>query len=237
MNKYQIKYFYCEYCGFLQTENPFWLDEAYSNPINIEDTRYLVRNIKLSKKLTILIPLFFNKNKKYVDYGGGYGVFVRLMRDIGFDFYWLDKYCENLFARGFEYDENDNNIQAVTCFESFEHFVEPIKEIEKMLQISKNIIFTTKILPNNIPKPNSWSYYGLTHGQHISFYKKRTLKYISEIYNLNYVQCGNVHLFTEKKIPTFLFKIIYLYKIGLGNLIKISLESKTQKDNLKFRNI
>ncbi len=40
----------------------------------------------------------------FLDYAGGYGVFTRLMRDIGFDFYWHDPYTQNLFANGFEKD-------------------------------------------------------------------------------------------------------------------------------------
>jgi len=32
LNKNNIKYFYCDYCGFLQTEEPYWLKEAYSVP-------------------------------------------------------------------------------------------------------------------------------------------------------------------------------------------------------------
>jgi hypothetical protein len=98
LNKYDIKYYHCEHCGFLQTEEPFWLEEAYGESINVSDTGYMQRNLLLSQKLTILLRLFFYKNAKFVDYAGGYGVFVRLMRDIGFDFYWDDKYTTNLFA-------------------------------------------------------------------------------------------------------------------------------------------
>ena len=86
LNKYEINYFHCEHCGFLQTEEPYWLDEAYSESINISDTGYMQRNLMLSGKLTILLALFFDKNGKFLDYAGGYGVFVRMMRDIGFDY-------------------------------------------------------------------------------------------------------------------------------------------------------
>lgn len=61
LSKYKISYFYCNSCGFLQTEEPYWLSEAYKDPINISDTGYVARNISLSKKLTILLFLFFNK--------------------------------------------------------------------------------------------------------------------------------------------------------------------------------
>ena len=49
LNKNNIKYYYCDYCGFLQTEEPYWLKEAYSNPISIIDTGIVARNITLSQ--------------------------------------------------------------------------------------------------------------------------------------------------------------------------------------------
>jgi len=211
MNKYKIDYFYCQNCGFLQTEEPYWLDEAYKDPITVTDTGYMQRNIYLSKITTILLLMFFDYKKKFLDYAGGYGVFVRLMRDIGFDFYWYDKYTQNLFARGFEYDESmKGGIEAITCFEAFEHFVNPIEEIENMLSISKNIIFTTELLPNPIPKPQEWWYYTLESGQHISFYSKRTMKYLGRKYNLNYVNYRNIHLLTEKKVNESILSLLAL---------------------------
>lgn len=136
LRKYTVRYYYCDYCGFLQTEEPYWLNEAYSESISILDTGYVRRNIEASKTLTILLSIFFDKNKKFLDYGGGYGLLTRLMRDIGFDFYWYDIYTPNLFSRGFEHREG-YNYEAITALEVFEHFANPINEIEIMLKLSK----------------------------------------------------------------------------------------------------
>jgi len=233
LQKYDIQYFYCENCGFLQTEEPYWLKEAYSESINVSDTGYMQRNINLSQKLTILLSLFFDKNAKFLDYAGGYGVFVRMMRDIGFDFYWDDKFTQNLFAKGFEYKYTDK-CEAVTSFESVEHFDNPIAEIENMLNISKNIIFSTELLPSPIPKPEDWWYYGLDHGQHISFYSEKTLHYIAEQYNLNYAHWGGVHIFSEKKISNLKLKALKLSKIGLHKILQRQLKGKTWADYLKM---
>lgn len=231
LSKYNIKYFYCNQCGFLQTEEPYWIDEAYNESITSSDTGYIERNIQLSQKLIILLTLFFDKNAKYLDYAAGYGVFVRLMRDIGFDFYWDDKYTNNLFASGFEY-KNEERYEAVTTFESFEHFVNPIDEIEKLLKLSKNIIFTTELIPKQIPNPQDWWYYGLDHGQHISFYSQKSFEFIANKYNLNYSNCGGVHLFTEKKISNYKLQVLKLYKFGLHKLLQRGLKSKIWNDYL-----
>lgn len=200
LNKYNINYYYCENCNFLQTEEPYWLKESYESSINITDTGILQRNIYLSKIVSILIYFFFNQNGKFLDYAGGYGIFTRLMRDIGFDFYWYDPFSENLVSRGFEYNNNDK-IELITSFESFEHFDKPLLYIENMLKISTNIIFTTKILPNPVPDPEEWWYYGLEHGQHISFYSIETLKYIADLYNLYfYSDYSDIHIFTKENL-------------------------------------
>jgi len=232
-NKYPIAYFYCDLCGFLQTEEPYWLEEAYSESINISDTGYLSRNIYLSKKLTVLLSLFFDKKAKFLDYAGGYGVFVRLMRDIGFDFYWSDKYTQNMFARGFEGSLSEN-YEAITTFESFEHFVNPIEEIENMLASSKNIIFTTELLPYPIPKTSEWWYYGTEHGQHISFYSEKTLRYIAQKYKLNYYNLFGLHLITEKKIPNYAKYLLKLTKFGFDDFLRRKLKSNTWEDYLKM---
>ena len=151
LQKNNIKYFHCKNCGYLQTEEPYWLDEAYSSAIGTEDTGLLKRNILLSKRTSVIINFFFNKNKKFLDYAGGYGVFVRLMRDVGYDFYWSDAYAENLLARGFEYSNKDE-IELITAFECFEHFSNPIAEIERMLKKSGSILFSTRIFHGKPPK-------------------------------------------------------------------------------------
>lgn len=236
LNKYDIEYYHCKNCGFLQTEEPFWLEEAYSETINVTDPGYMQRNINLSKKLTILLSLFFDKNGKYLDYAGGYGVFVRMMRDIGFDFYWDDKYTTNLFSRGFEYTNTDK-YEAVTTFESFEHFLHPIEEIENLLKISKNIIFSTELLPDPIQKPEDWWYYGLDHGQHISFYSNKTFEFIANKYNLHYINLGSLHILSEKVISKFKLKILKFSRFGLHKLLERQLKSRTWDDYLKMSRI
>ncbi|MDR0408152.1 MAG: class I SAM-dependent methyltransferase [Campylobacteraceae bacterium] len=235
LNKYTIKYFLCPNCGFLQTEEPHWLDEAYKNSINLSDTGYMQRNISLSKKTSILLRLLFDKHASYLDYAGGYGVFVRLMRDIGFDFYWSDRYTDNIFAKGFEYD-NKNTLKAATTFESFEHFVNPMSEIEKLLSLSKNIIFTTELLPNIIPKPQEWWYYGLEHGQHISFYQQKTMYFIANQHKINYYNLGSLQLFTDKNIyfPSLLKLFLKFSRFDFNEIYKIGLKSKMMSDNIKM---
>ncbi|MFT3794532.1 hypothetical protein [Flavobacterium sp.] len=113
--KYAVDYYQCPNCDFGQTEKPYWLDEAYVSSMNLSDTGVMLRCERMSKITTSLICLFFNSKGKFLDYAGGYGVFTRTMRDIGFDFYWDDPYTKNVIARGFD-GKLDERYEMVTTF-------------------------------------------------------------------------------------------------------------------------
>ena len=214
MRKYPVDYFYCRNCGFLQTEKPHWLEEAYRCAINDLDTGLLQRNIYYSKIATVILSRYFKKDAEFLDYGGGYGIFTRLMRDNGFNFFIYDPNCPNLFAKEFQFNPEINQISLITSWECFEHFENPLVDLEKMLKISRNIMFSTELLPEDIPNPDKWGYYGFEHGQHISFYSKKTFLFLSKKFNLKYYSARNLHVLTEKKLHSaslLLLKAFSLY--------------------------
>lgn len=237
LNRYSVDYFHCKNCNFIQTEEPYWLDEAYARPVNMTDTGYIDRNLSLSKKMTILLFCNFKKDAMFLDYAGGYGVFVRLMRDVGFNYFWDDKYTTNLFASGFEWGNGDKDIEAITVFECFEHFKDPIGEIQDLLKKSRNIILSTTLVPEPIPGPGDWWYYGLDHGQHISFYTENTFNFIANEFGLNYRHCDNIHFLTDKRIPSYKIKMLKLTRLGLHTIIKRKLRSKTWEDCLRMTSL
>ena len=209
LGKHSIAYYRCNSCGLIQTEEPYWLEEAYSKAIAGSDTGLVSRNLNLAIKSQAIISTWFNPSKCFLDFAGGYGMLVRLMRDAGYDFRWYDMYCDNLFAKGFEADVVDHDTyELVTAFEVFEHMPEPMAQIESIVQYSRNILFSTEIIPQTLPQPETWWYYGLDHGQHISFFSLKSLEVIAKKMSLNFYTNGtSLHLFTEKKLPSLLFKM------------------------------
>ena len=134
----------------MQTEEPYWLAEAYGEALSGLDVGAVSRNLRLAATVQRVIRRCFNPSGYFVDYGGGAGLFVRLMRDAGFDFHWMDKYAANVFARGFE--AQPGRYEVLTAFEVFEHLSQPIPELEQMLACSRNLLFTTVLLPPEIPR-------------------------------------------------------------------------------------
>jgi len=237
LKKHRVHYYCCNHCQFVFTEKPYWLEEAYKKSINATDTGILQRNYWLSKLSSVILYFLFDRQGKYLDYAGGYGLFTRLMRDIGFDFYWQDKYTENLFSPAFTYSKKSGPPVLLTSFESFEHFPKPVVEIKKMLTYSKNILFTTEMLPSPVPAPQDWWYYGLEHGQHLSFYSEKTMKFLADHFGLFYVGDGcNIHLFTEKKISEKRFKrLIKMTKLGGALYVRKKMHSRTIDDMYLLR--
>lgn len=235
LKKYQCKYFYCEACGFLQTEEPYWLDEAYSSAIAAADTGLVQRNFDLSSQLSTLLFFDFDRHGKYLDMAGGYGMLTRLMRDVGFDFYWSDKYCENLLARGFESKGNES-FTAVTAFEVLEHLTNPVDFISEAFAMSgaRTLFFSTELFDGLPPKPESWWYYAFETGQHISFYQRRSLEAIAKKLRLNCYSYGSFHMFTDKKINSTVYRLLTHPRISriLALLPKRFMKSKTMTDHL-----
>lgn len=206
LNKYDIQYFHCDNCGFMQTEEPYWLEEAYSEAISISDTGIMARNNSFAETGAILLGILCKCNDKFLDYGGGYGIFVRLMRDKGFNFYWYDKYAKNLFAKGFEGDIRKNVYAAITSFENFEHFYNPMEDIQNIFNLTDIVLFSTYLLPTPVPSPSEWWYYCLEHGQHISFFSLKSLEFIAKRCGYFFISNGsNLHIFSKKKVSKKIF--------------------------------
>ncbi|SFD55663.1 methyltransferase domain-containing protein [Spirosoma endophyticum] len=210
LGKYNIKYYKCSTCQFIQTEDPYWLSEAYANAITKLDIGLITRNEFIVPVVKAVINKWFNPDAQFIDYGGGYGMLVRMMRDRGYNFYRQDIYCDNLYAQLFDVtDVPPFTAELLTAFEVFEHLVDPVVELEKILTFSDTVLFSTTVQPTKDVSPESWWYFTPETGQHISLYSRASLQALADRFSLNYNwNDQNVHLFSKKKINNRLFKAI-----------------------------
>ena len=210
LGKYQVSYYKCSFCQFIQSEDPYWLEEAYSSAITKLDIGLVMRNELMIPVVKAVIQKCFKPEGRFIDYGGGYGMLVRMMRDRGYDYYRQDIHCANLYAESF--DINDIPVfkaDLLTAFEVFEHLTDPVSELEKMLKLSDAVLFSTNVQPNDHVSPESWWYFTPETGQHISLYSRASLQALADRFNLNYCwNEQNIHLFSRKKIDDRLFKLV-----------------------------
>jgi len=219
LRKYRVQYYRCEMCGFIQTESPYWLEEAYSSAIAIQDVGIMRRNLVNCEVTSAVLNLLFPHLRSAVDFGAGHGVLVRLMRDKGFNFFWSDLYATNDYARGFEC-QNGATYDFLTAFEVLEHLTDPVEGLSKLLALSENVFISTCIVPQPPPKLSDWWYYAPTTGQHIAFYTQRSLHLLAQRFGRKLLSHGPYHLFTKVPKSGLLYGLATNFRVaGMVNRV------------------
>ncbi len=196
LGKHQSWLKQCLQCGWAGFPDPHWLNEAYQDPISITDTGVLGRNIAISRSLSAFLIKLQMEKCSILDAAGGYGILVRLMRDIGHQCFWSDAYSPNIFARGFEADKANEKISVITLFEVLEHLPSPIAFLADLaVEHSPAIIVASTELYAGETPAQDWWYLSLETGQHVSFYTGKTLAFIASAIGLKYIYSHGFHIF------------------------------------------
>lgn len=216
LGKYKANYLRCTNCGFIFIENPFWLEEAYTEPISELDNGILRRNDKFANYLARLLKnnAEFSSNDNYLDYGSGYGIFVRMMRDRGYNFFAYDQYCKNIFSQEYSIQpQTEMKFKLITLLEVIEHISDPFFFLQNLSEKASYIFITTELIPNiKINSVDDWHYFSPLPGQHISFFTNNSLKILS-------VKLG-MYLESDKKQIHLLHKTKFSRHNYLDNRIK-----------------
>ena len=178
--RYDVSYFRCPQCDLIQTEFPYWFEDAPWFQIAPLDTGSVARNL-LYARLTLALNYILGvpSGAQCLDYGGGSGLFVRMLRDAGFNFRWHDRFANNIFARGFEGDM-DRRYDLVTCFEVLEHLPDAREQLDRLFLHRHNLVFVSTELHEG--HQDGWWYYVPDTGGHVSFYSRKTMNWIADTY-------------------------------------------------------
>lgn len=207
LDRYDAAFLSCDTCGLLQAAQPSWLDEAYLSPLASTDTGAVDRNLKIRNASSVVWERLFRSSGRFVDLAGGSGLFTRLMRDIGFDYWWSDRYMANIFASGFEARPGEV-FDGATAIEVFEHLPNPREFLETTFaEFRPNALLFTTQLFEGAPPSKDWWYYSFATGQHISFYQRRTLEYLAQVVGMRLTSVAGLHLLTNRPFPERMLRL------------------------------
>lgn len=203
LKKHKGKVHRCPACGHGFFAAPFWLKEAYTSPIASLDVGLVSRNLYFKNITCLYLEKFWPSIGRCIDFAGGYGLFTRLMRDEGYDFYRQDAYCENIFAVGLDIHDlasTDRQFALATAFEVFEHFSTPRSQAAQVLKLADTVLFSTLLAPKNSGDWKEWWYLSPDTGQHINFYSDRSLQLLAKQLGATIYSNGrDLHLLTRSK--------------------------------------
>lgn len=199
--RHRARYRRCTACGYVFVEDPDWLEEAYADQaIAALDTGIVMRNLWLAEAVDALLRWRFRGVRSALDYGAGSGLFVRLMRDRGYDFRWTDPYCQNLFALGFEAGP-DGRFDFATCFEVIEHLADPLPVFAELAKRAPTLLVSTELLPDTRNRPGEWHYYTPDTGQHIGFFTAASLAGVARKLGRHFASDGRMlHAFSSEPL-------------------------------------
>jgi hypothetical protein len=211
LRRLTVRYYSCPACGALQTETPTWLDEAYDSAIAALDTGIVTRNL-VNQAVIFLLARILRPAGRLVDFGGGTGMLCRLLRDIGFDAYLMDRYADPVFARGFGLTPEAAGqapVAILSCFEVFEHLSAPSAEIDALFALKPALLIASTKLCDG--KGADWPYLVPETGQHVFFYARKTMAAIAAKHGYDYINRGDYHLFVRDPISRVRRALIRLF--------------------------
>jgi SAM-dependent methyltransferase len=192
-------YYFCKVCEFaFQDENEVVsleeekrIYDLHNN--NFKSTGYVEMFENFIDKA---VNPFTNLEKSALDYGCGPGtVLAEILRSQG----WNVKTYDPIYDNGSDYNKVKYNL--ITSTEVFEHFLNPVIELEKISKLLNKggvLAIMTLLRPKTPAEFKDWWYTRDT--THISFYSQKTLYLLGKMFGLEMIYNDNKRLIAFRKI-------------------------------------
>lgn len=188
----------CTKCGFSFYPNQDWIKGSFSDELNSLDVGSVERVLLACDFLGEFINSEKLTDANFLDYGGGYGLQTRIMRDRGYNFKNLDPHTQPLFSKYFA-GEPGGCYDLVSLIEVSLHFENPVAEFAKLMELGNCLVFTS-VVPGKDFGPDWWYVTG-DSGQHIAFYPLSSLKEIASQLGVMFSSDGRFfHVFHKKPL-------------------------------------
>ena len=204
----------CSNCEFAFYPDQNWISNSFSDELNSLDVGATDRTMIAADYLSVVLKSQKLSHGKFLDYGGGYGLLSRIMRDRGFNFENFDPYTRQIFPTSGQQSDIllEQEYDAVTLIEVALHFEDPVKEFKRLLDLSDVVLFTAVLTDEKLD--SNWWYLSLETGQHIALFSKKTLAVLAEKLDVKLTTDGKFfHVFHRKSLTkkaSFIAKRQYL---------------------------
>jgi hypothetical protein len=202
LGRIETGYWRCRDCGSLQTDEPHWLADAYSESLTVSDVGAVRRCLTCRAVIWLVLRFLHMRRARLLDYGGGSGLLCRLLRDIGTDAWTFDPYGSGEYARLFRVDTAGvapGSFEVVTAFEVFEHLPHPDDDLAKLFHLSPEVLIASTE-PYKTGYDESWWYLTPGTGQHVFLYSQAALQLIANRFGYSLQSVGGWHIFTRRPI-------------------------------------
>ena len=194
----KVTYDVCPKCDFISKQN------SYHLTLEDEKKRYDTHNndthdggyINYFKNFINLHVRPLKNVKNILDFGSGpYPMLKILLQKYNYNVTIFDPfYHQDLSYKSKQYD-------LITSTEVIEHFVDPIKEIETMLEVLKPqgyLALMTNFRTMDLDSFLNWWY--KRDNTHISFYNQKTFDYLKQKYNLKEISNNYKNIIVLQKL-------------------------------------
>lgn len=215
LNQHSVAYLQCGQCQSLQTEPPYWLDQAYrQHNLSNLDTGAAQRNLQNLAACWSISKVLGLRN--VLDVGGGDGLLCRLLRDYEINCFVRDRYAKPTYAQGFE-DPDFTTPELIVAFEVLEHYAQPGDDLDALFKPAPlAVVASTGIYTN---QGEDWWYLASEAGQHVFFYSRRALDQVARKYGYDLLVSGGYLLFLRSGV----------FSRAQRTLAKLALKSKARR--------
>lgn len=186
---------FCNVCKFVEKANKvdesLEIDEYDRHNNSMENDGY----VKYLQGFLDEAVFPFIDDGIHLDYGCGPGpVLHELVKRQGFISKRYDYYYEH------DSDYMDYKYDVITSTEVFEHFYNPIENIEKILKLLKKGGLLSVMTSFVKPEPEFYDWWYIRDITHVGFYHEKTFEYIAKKYNLEIIYTNNINIMVMKKL-------------------------------------
>lgn len=198
LRRHPVRFYRCTRCASLETEPPHWLDEAYADGRPVRDVWMAGRTERARVLVLLTLRLLGMSGATLIDWGGGNGLLVRMLRDAGIDAYLADKYASNYYAVGFEAAQGQR-AGVMTAFEVFEHADDPRQLMTEMTAHAPEVILLSTDLYAG--EDAGWSYLHPDSGKHVFFYTRAGMQLLAREFGYHCLPTQSYTLMHRQPLP------------------------------------